>query len=36
MGKKMNWFSMLKRLFIPGDKLKEIEVDPIVISALVF
>lgn len=25
MGKKMSWFSVLKRLFIPGDKLKDIK-----------
>lgn len=36
MGKKMSWFSVLKRLFIPGDKLKDIKVNSTLILVLVF
>lgn len=36
MGKKMSWFSVLKRLFIPGDKLNHIKVNSTLILVLVF
>lgn len=32
----MNWFSVLKRLFNPGEKLKDIKVDLMLISILAF